>query len=78
MRTLVDIPEADVRKLDELAAKMNRSRAAEIRAAVEQHLRGTSDKSWIAASAGHWKHRDDIGDGVEYQRIMREDRDPYE
>jgi predicted DNA-binding protein len=78
MRTLVDIPEADIRSLDELAAKAGRSRAAEIREAVEAHLRAKTDRSWIAEGAGYWKDRDDIGDAVEYQRAIREDRTPYD
>lgn len=75
MRTLVDIPEADIRSLDELAAKAKRSRAAEIREAIEGHIRTKADKSWIADLAGYWKDRDDIGDPIEYQRSMRADRD---
>ena len=76
MRTLVDIPEEHIRKLDTLAVKARRSRAAEIREAIERHLRGAVDKSWIYGEGyGYWKDRDDIGDGVEYQQAMREDRD---
>ena len=76
MRTLVDIPDGDVEKLDALAAKGKRSRAAVIREAIKLHLVHTSDKGWIARGAGYWKNRDDIGDAVEYQRTMRADRDP--
>jgi predicted transcriptional regulator len=79
MRTLVDIPEEDIQKLDALASKTNRSRAAAIREAVKLYLiQNDNDKGWIARGAGYWKDRDDIGDGVEYQRAMREDRTPYE
>lgn len=74
MRTLVDIPERDVRSLDELAAKAKRSRAAEIREAIERHLRVKSERSWIAAGAGYWKDRKDIGDGLDYQYRIGEDR----
>lgn len=75
MRTLVDIPDADIRTLDELAAKAKRSRAAEIREAIEGHIRTKADKSWITELAGYWKDRNDIGDPVEYQRSMRADRE---
>jgi predicted transcriptional regulator len=75
MRTLVDIPEADIRKLDELAASGRRSRAAEIRDAIDKHIRAKTDRSWIDAGAGYWKDRDDIGDGVDYQRAIRHDRE---
>jgi predicted transcriptional regulator len=79
MRTLVDIPEEDIQKLDALASRSNRSRAAAIRDAVKLYLiHNEHKKDWIARGAGYWKDRDDIGDGVEYQRAMREDRTPYE
>ncbi len=78
MRTLVDIPDDDVRKLDALAAKASQSRAAAIRAAVKMYLMENSDNDWIARGAGYWKDRTDIGDAVEYQRAMREDRTPYD
>lgn len=78
MRTLVDIPDEDIEKLDALAAREKRSRAAAIRDAVKLYLvhHGNS-KDWIARGAGYWKGRTDIGDAVDYQRTMREDRTPY-
>jgi predicted transcriptional regulator len=79
MRILTDIPDDDVEKLDALAARRKSSRAAAIRDAVKLYLVQHADtKSWIARGAGYWKDRDDIGDGVEYQRALREDRTPYE
>lgn len=79
MRILTDIPDDDVEKLDALAARRKSSRAAAIRDAVKLYLVQHADtKSWIARGAGYWKNRDDIGDGVEYQRALREDRTPYE
>jgi len=79
MRTLVDIPEEDVAKLDALARRQGKSRAAEIREAIKLHLVQNADNNdWIARGAGYWKDRGDIGDAVEYQRAMREDRTPYE
>ena len=77
MRTLVDIPDLDVRLLDELATKAKRSRAAEVREAVREHLRARSDKAWLLEGFGYWKNRYDIGDAVEYQRAMREDHEPF-
>jgi len=76
MRTLIDIPDEVVADLDALARRNGRSRAAEVREAVRDHLYAKTDNSWIARGAGYWKDRDDIGDGVEYQRAIREDRDP--
>ena len=79
MRTLVDIPEEDIEKLDALAKRQGKSRAAEIRAAIKLYLvQNDNSNDWIERYAGLWADRDDIPDGVEYQRAMREDRRPYE
>lgn len=75
MRTLVDIPDDDIEQLDAIAAASKRSRAAEIREAVRLYLERKSNNDWIRRGAGYWKDRDDIGDAVEYQRQMREDRE---
>ena len=78
-RILTDIPDEDVEKLDALAAKAKRSRAATIREAVKLYLaQNGNSKDWIERWAGLWEDRDDIPDGVEYQRAIREDRRPYE
>ena len=78
MRTLVDIPDDDIEQLDALAARENKSRAAEIREAIRLYIAGKSNNDWITRGAGYWKGRTDIGDAVEYQRSMREDRTPYD
>ena len=79
MRTLVDIPDEDIEKLDALAAKEKRSRAATIRDAVKLYLiQNANNNDWIERWAGLWADRDDIPDGVEYQQAIREDRRPYE
>lgn len=74
-RILADIPEEDLEKLDALAARERKSRASAIREAVKlyltQHSRGND---WIERGFGYWAGRADIGDGVEYQRAMREGR----
>jgi hypothetical protein len=44
----------------------------------ELDVRSRDNRSWIERGAGYWKDRKDIGDGVEYQRAIREDRTPYE
>ena len=74
MRTLIDLPEEDMRWLDDKAAEQGKSRAALVREAVASY-RAESGNDWIARGAGYWKHRTDIGDAVEYQRDMRRDRD---
>jgi predicted transcriptional regulator len=77
-RILADLPDEDIAKLDALAAKGNKSRAAAIRDAVKAYLVQNADNDWIRRGAGYWKDRTDIGDAVEYQRAMREDRTPYD
>ena len=76
-RILADLPDEDIDRLDALAARTNRSRAAALRDAVKAYLVQNSDNDWIKQGAGYWKGRTDIGDAVEYQRAMREDRTPY-
>jgi predicted transcriptional regulator len=80
MRILTEIPDEDIQKLEALAAKEKRSRAAAIRDAVRLYLaqNDESDLSWITRGAGYWKGRIDIGEGVDYQRALREDRTPYD
>ncbi len=79
MRILTEIPDDDVKELDELASKKKSSRAAAIRDAVKLYLVHNADnQDWIRRGAGLWKGKTDIGDAVEYQRAMREDRRPYE
>ena len=78
MRTLVDIPDDDIEQLDALAAREKKSRAAEIREAIRLYIAGKSNNDWITRGAGYWKGRTDIGDAIEYQRSMREDRTPYD
>lgn len=79
MRTLVDIPDEDVQKLDALAKRQGKSRAAEIRDAIKRHLVHHADNNdWIQRGRGFWKDRKDIGDGLEYQIAIREDRTPFD
>ncbi|KMS59711.1 CopG family transcriptional regulator [Novosphingobium barchaimii LL02] len=71
-RILADLPDEDIRWLDARAAQQGKSRASVLREAVSVY-RAESSQDWIARGAGYWKHRDDIGDGMEYQRAMRAD-----
>jgi predicted transcriptional regulator len=78
VRILADIPDEDIEKLDALARREGKSRAAEIREAIKVHLVQKADNNdWIERWAGLWADRDDIPDGIEYQRAMREDRRPH-
>ncbi|MFM9935573.1 MAG: ribbon-helix-helix protein, CopG family [Novosphingobium sp.] len=78
-RILADLPDDDIAKLDARAAEQGKSRAALVREAVKLFLvQGDRSNDWIERYAGLWADRDDIPDGVEYQRAIREDRRPYE
>jgi hypothetical protein len=80
-RILADLPDEDIKWLDERAAEQGKSRASILREAVKAYKAqwpAGGSKDWIARGAGLWKDRADIGDGVEYQRAIREDRTPYE
>lgn len=70
MRTLVDIPEDDIRWLDQKAAETGKSRTAIVREAVAAY-RAEAPKDWIERGAGLWRDRTDIGDSVEWQRRER-------
>ena len=79
MRILTDIPDEDIEKLDALAARSKRSRAAAIREAIKLYLAQIGDdRGWIDRGYGLWADRDDVADGVEYQRTMRDNRTPHE
>lgn len=78
-RILADLPDEDIRWLDARAAEQGKSRAAVLREAVasyKAHSAAVGNKDWIVRGAGYWKNRADIGDGVEYQQGIREDRRP--
>lgn len=79
MRILTEIPDDDVERLDALASRKKSSRAAAIRDAVKLYLVQNSDsRDWIERGFGYWAGRVDVGDPLEYQRALREDRTPYE
>ena len=79
MRILTEIPDEAVERLDALASSKKRSRAAAIRDAVKLYLVHNSDnRDWIERGFGYWAGRVDVGDPLEYQRALREDRTPYE
>lgn len=72
-RILADLPEEDIKWLDALAAEQGKSRAQLLRDAVAA-FRPKAGADWIANGAGYWESRDDIPDGVEFQRDIRADR----
>lgn len=80
-RILADLPDDDIKWLDARAAEQGKSRASVLREAVATYKAQTpaaGAKDWIGRGAGYWKHRTDIGDPIEYQRSMRQDRTAHE
>ncbi len=71
MRTLVDIPKADIVKLDEISAREKVSRAAIIRQAVAQ-LIAARDKDALEAGFGAWKGLFEE-DSVAFVRRLRDE-----
>ncbi len=69
-RILADLPDEDIKRLDQLAYEQGKSRAAVLREAVAAY-RPQGALDWLDAGFGAWKDRDDIGDGVEWQRRER-------
>ena len=47
-------------------------------ASFKAQSRASRRSDWIARGAGYWKDRADIGDAVDYQRTIRDDRTPYD
>ncbi|WP_332818027.1 CopG family transcriptional regulator [Sphingopyxis sp.] len=74
MRFLADIPEADVQWLDALAIEQGVSRAELVRRAVASYRADISGDA-IDNAFGIWRGRDDIGDGLKYQRRLRGKRE---
>ncbi len=68
MRTLVDLPEADILALDKLGEKRRVSRASIIREAVSALL-SKNTSSAADEAFGLWRHRKI--DGLDYQRQVR-------
>ena len=69
-RILADLPDEDIKWLDQLAAKQGKSRASVLREAVSAYRVDVST-DWIDRGFGAWKDRTDIGDAVEWQRRER-------
>jgi metal-responsive CopG/Arc/MetJ family transcriptional regulator len=68
MRTLVDIPDKDLTRLNKLSRDRKVSRAHLVRTAVERYLREEEPDS-LDQLFGIWKDRNI--DGLEYQEQMR-------
>ena len=70
MRTLVDIPDDDIRWLDRRAEELGLSRTALVREAVAQMRAGTSRRG-VDEYFGIWRDRSDVSEGQGFQRRIR-------
>ncbi len=69
-RFLVDVPADDVRRLDEIAKREGKSRAAVLREAVSNYLEAGS-KAGFEKYFGLWERHGSTVDGLEYERQLR-------
>ena len=69
-RFLVDVPADDVRKLDEIAKREGKSRAAVLREAVANYLE-VCGKKGFERYFGLWERHGSTVDGLEYERQLR-------
>ena len=70
MRTLVDIPDGDLKKLQSLSKTRKVSRAQLVRCAISEYVKREQGDS-LNQLAGIWADRNI--DGLEYQMAMREE-----
>jgi len=73
-RILADLPDDDIKWLDQLAAEKGKSRASVLREVVAGYradAKPAGNKDWLDIGFGAWKNRTDIGDSVEWQRRER-------
>jgi hypothetical protein len=71
-RFLVDVPADDVRKLDEIAKREGKSRAAVLREAVSDYLE-ESRKEGFEKYFGLWERHGSTIDGLDYERQLRDE-----
>lgn len=69
-RILADLPDEDIKWLDQLAAEQGKSRAAVLREAVAAY-RPQSPLDWIEAGFGAWARHGISIDASEYDRQRR-------
>ena len=74
MRTLIDLPDEVIGWLDRKAAKAGRSRASIVREAVSRY-RERESRVGLHRYVGLWKDRQDIVDGLDYERRIRAEWD---
>jgi predicted transcriptional regulator len=72
MRTLVDIPDEDVRELDAIARKAGKSRAAVLREAISNYL-ARDARQGFEKYFGLWERHGSHVDGLDYERKLRDE-----
>jgi metal-responsive CopG/Arc/MetJ family transcriptional regulator len=73
MRTIVDIPDEQLRRLDAEARRLRISRAESVRRAIAAYLDDEERKMQAFKDAfGAWKHKD-MPDSVEWVEKLREE-----
>ena len=71
-RILADLPDEDIKWLDQLASEQGKSRAAVLREAVEAY-RAESQKEGFEKYFGRWERHGSTVDGLEYERQLRDE-----
>jgi hypothetical protein len=71
-RILADLPDEDIKWLDQLAAEQGKSRAAVLREAVEAY-RAESQKEGFEKYFGLWERHGSTVDGLDYERQLRDE-----
>lgn len=72
MRTLIDLPEDDMKWLDGIARAEGKSRAAVVRDAVVA-FRHAEDKAEMEQYFGLWQRHGSSVDGLAYERELRDE-----
>jgi metal-responsive CopG/Arc/MetJ family transcriptional regulator len=75
MRVLVDIPQQQLDGLAILAQQHALARTELVRQAIAEYLQRHPPiiTPIMEQAFGLWQHRDDIGDGVDYQNKLRDE-----
>ena len=71
-RILADLPDEDIKWLDQLASEQGKSRAAVLREAVEAY-RAESQTEGFEKYFGLWERHGSTVDGLEYERQLRDE-----
>ncbi len=69
-RILTEVPDEDVKRLDAIARRDGKSRAAVLREAIQNYL-GAGSKKGFEKYFGLWERHGSTVDGLEYERQLR-------